>query len=73
MEEEYRERFRAVRLFFLEASTTPAQRAAILRRYDVGWVVVDKTRGRPSLPPGLKLEYGDERYSLYRVGRKEQA
>jgi hypothetical protein len=73
MEDEYRERFRAARLFFLEASTTPAQRAAILRRYDVGWVVVDKTRGRPSLPPGLKLEYGDERYSLYRVGRKEQA
>ena len=73
MEDEYRDRFRAARLFFLEPSTTPAQRAAILRRYDVGWVVVDKTRGRPSLPPGLKLEYGDERYSLYRVGREDQA
>jgi hypothetical protein len=73
MEDDYRERFRAARLFFLEPSTTLAQRAAILRRYDVGWVVVDKTRGRPSLPPGLKLEYGDERYSLYRVGREEQA
>jgi hypothetical protein len=72
MEDEYRDRFRAARLFFLEPSTTPAQRAAILRRYDVGWVVVDKTRGRPRLPPGLKLEYGDERYSLYRVGREEQ-
>lgn len=72
-EDDYRERLRAARLFFLEPSTTPAQRAAILRRYDVGWVVVDKTRGRPSLPPGLKLEYGDERYSLYRVEREEQA
>jgi hypothetical protein len=72
-EDDYGERLRAARLFFLEPSTTPAQRAAILRRYDVGWVVVDKTRGRPSLPPGLKLEYGDERYSLYRVGREEQA
>jgi uncharacterized protein DUF6541 len=72
-EDDYRERLRAARLFFLEPSTTPAQRAAILRRYHVGWVVVDKTRGRPSLPPGLKLEYGDERYSLYRVAREEQA
>lgn len=72
-EDDYRERLRAARLFFLEPSTTPAQRAAILRRYDVGWVVVDKTRGGQSLPPGLKLEYGDERYSLYRVEREEQA
>jgi hypothetical protein len=72
-EDDYRERLHAVRLFFLEPSTTPAQRADILRRYDVGWVVVDKTRGRPSLPPGLKLEYEDERYSLYRVGREERA
>jgi hypothetical protein len=72
-EDDYRERLRAARLFFLEPSTTPAERAAILRRYDVGWVVVDKTRGRPSLPPRLKLEYADERYSLYRVEREEPA
>jgi hypothetical protein len=72
-EDDYRERLRAARLFFLEPSTTPAERAAILRRYDVAWVVVDKTRGRPSLPPRLKLEYGDERYSLYRVEREEPA
>jgi hypothetical protein len=71
--EDYRERLRAARLFFLESSTTTAERAAILSRYRVGWVVVDKTRGRPSLPPGLTLEYGDERYSLYRVEREEQA
>jgi hypothetical protein len=72
-EDDYRERLRAARLFFLEPSTTPAERAAILMRYDVGWVVVDKTRGRPSLPPRLKLEYADERYSLYRVEREEPA
>jgi hypothetical protein len=71
--DDYRERLRAARLFFLEPSTTPLERAAILRRYRVGWVVVDTTRGRPSLPPGLTLEYRDERYSLYRVGRQEQA
>jgi hypothetical protein len=73
MGNQYRERLRAARLFFLELSTTPAERVAILRRYHVGWVVVDKTRGRPSLPPGLTLEYGDARYSLYRVAREEQA
>jgi len=72
-ESDYRERLRAAHRFFLERSSTPAQRAGILRRYQVEWVVVDKTRGRPALPPGLTLEYGDERYALYRVGREEQA
>jgi hypothetical protein len=71
-EDDYRERLRAARLFFLEPSTPPAERAAILRRYRVGWVVVDRSRGRSSLPPGLTLEYADERYSLYRVGREER-
>lgn len=74
-EHDYDARQRAARLFFLAPSTTSGERAAILRRYRVEWVVVDKTRGDPSLPPDLMLEYTDARYALYRVhsGREEPA
>lgn len=66
-EQGYAARQSAARDFFLEAATTPAQRAALLRRFGVGWVVVDKTRGSPKLPGDLALEYEDPRYALYRV------
>ncbi|HEY3106783.1 MAG TPA: DUF6541 family protein [Gaiellaceae bacterium] len=66
--EDYAKRQRAVRLFFLDPAATPAQREQILARYGVQWVVVDKTRGRPALPPGLVPEYRDSRYELYRIG-----
>jgi hypothetical protein len=70
-EEDYRERQRAARLFFLEPSATAAERAAILRHYGIEWVVVDKTRGRPRLPAGLIPVYADERYVLYRAGQEQ--
>lgn len=70
--EDYAERQRAARLFFLEPATTAAERAAILRRYSVQWVVVDKTRGRPRLPDGMIPVFADERYVLYQA-RQEQA
>jgi hypothetical protein len=64
---DYVRRRRAARLFFLDPATTPAERAGILVRYQVDWVVVDKTRGEPELPGGLALAYADTRYALYRV------
>jgi hypothetical protein len=64
---DYLRRRRAARLFFLDPAVTPAERAAILVRYGVEWVVVDKTRGEPRLPSGLALTYADARYALYRV------
>lgn len=71
--EDYALRQRAARLFFFEQSTTPGQRAAILRRYGVRWVVLDKTRGRPNLPRDLELAYADARYALYKVVEEEEA
>jgi hypothetical protein len=68
--EDYRARSRAARLFFLEPAASAAERAAILRRYDVGWVVVDKTRGRTELPAALTRVYEDGRYALYRVEKE---
>jgi hypothetical protein len=68
--EGYRARSRAARLFFLEPGASAAERAAILRRYDVGWVVVDKTRGRTELPTALTRVYEDGRYALYRVEKE---
>jgi hypothetical protein len=65
--EDYSRRQRAVRLFFRDPAATPAQREQILASYGVQWVVVDKTRGRPELPPGLLPEYRDSRYELFRV------
>jgi hypothetical protein len=64
---DYLRRRRAARFFFLDPATTPAERADILVRYQVDWVVVDKTRGEPQLPGGLALAYADTRYALYRV------
>jgi hypothetical protein len=69
-DEDYVARSRAARLFFLEPSTPASERAAILRRYDVSWVVVDKTRGQTELPTGLTRIYEDGRYALYRVGKE---
>jgi hypothetical protein len=66
-EEDYHARSRAARRFFLEPGASPAERVQTLRRYSVGWVVVDKSRGVPSLPSWLELEYEDGRYALYRV------
>jgi hypothetical protein len=69
-DDDYRARSRAARLFFLEPSTPASPRAAIVRRYGVGWVVVDKTRGQTELPTGLTRIYEDGRYALYRVGKE---
>ncbi len=69
-DEDYRARSRAGRVFFFEPSVPASERAAILRRYGVGWVVVDKTRGRTELPAGLARVYEDGRYELYRVGEE---
>ncbi len=68
--EDYRARSRAARLFFLEPGISAAERAAVLQRYDVGWVVVDKTRGRTELPARLTLVYEDGRYALYRAEKE---
>jgi hypothetical protein len=69
-DEDYRARSRAARLFFREPSTPVSERAAILRRYRVRWVVVDKARGQTQLPTGLTRIYEDGRYALYRVGKE---
>ena len=69
-EEDYRARSRAARRFFLEPTVSPAERLDTLRRYSVDWVVVDKSRARPTLPPGLQLVYRDARYALYRVEKE---
>lgn len=70
--EDYGLRQRSTDLFFFEPAATQAERAAVLRRYRVDWVVVDETRGQPLLPPGLALEYRDARYALYRVEAREE-
>jgi hypothetical protein len=70
LEADYRARSRAARGFFLEPSVSTAERADTLRRYSVDWVVEDKSRARPSLPPGLQLVYQDGRYALYRVEKE---
>jgi hypothetical protein len=69
-EEAYRLRSRAARLFFLEPGVSAAERETVLRRYGVDWVVVDKTRGQPDLPPSLETVYEDARYALYRAGQE---
>jgi hypothetical protein len=71
---EYVARVEAVHDFFLEQAVDAEERATVLRRYRVSWVVLDTTRGRPALPEGLTRVYGDARYELYRVdGRQEPA
>jgi Family of unknown function (DUF6541) len=69
-EQDYRARSCAAREFFLDPSFSAAARAEILRRYRPSWVVVDKTRGQPALPPELALVYEDDRYALYRVEKE---
>jgi hypothetical protein len=65
--EDYRARSRAVHRFFLEPAVSPVDRVDTLRRYSVDWVIVDKSRARPTLPLVLQLVYEDRRYALYRV------
>ena len=65
--EDYRLREQAARRFFFDADATAQERAGILRRLGVRWVVVDRTRGEPTLPNGLGLVYSDRRYAFYRV------
>jgi hypothetical protein len=65
--DDYRLRERSAELFFFEPAATRAERAAVLRRYGVDWVVVDESRGRAQIPSGLMLEYRDARYAFYRV------
>ncbi len=65
--EDYRLREQAAQSFFFDTGATAQERAGILRRLGVRWVVVDKTRGEPTLPSGLGLVYSDRRYALYRV------
>jgi hypothetical protein len=67
-EDDYAQRRRSAELFFF-AAASPAERAAVLRRYRVDWVVVDESRGEPRLPDDLELAYRDARYALYRVDR----
>jgi hypothetical protein len=69
-QEDYRLRSRATRRFFLDPGVSAVERETILRRYGVGWVVVDETRGHPDLPADLELVYEDARYALYRVGQE---
>jgi hypothetical protein len=68
--EDYGLRSRATQRFFLEPGVSVAEREATLRRYSVDWVVVDKTRGQPELPPDVERVYEDGRYALYRVGQE---
>jgi hypothetical protein len=73
-DEDYDERARSVQRFFLDPQATLEKRQAALDRYSVSWVLVDRTRGTPALPPGLTQVYADDRYVLYRVeAREEQA
>ena len=71
---DYRARDEAVRRFFFDPGVTPEERGAVLERYQVAWIIVDRTRGSPRLPAGLTRVYADGRYVLYRVdARQEQA
>jgi hypothetical protein len=73
-DEDYDERLQSVQRFFLEPETTVEERRAVLDRYSVSWVLVDRTHGTPAFPAGLTKVYADDRYVLYRVGgREEQA
>jgi hypothetical protein len=65
--EDYRLREQAARRFFFDQEATTQERTAILMRLGVRWVVVDKTRGEPTLPGELRVVYSDQRYALYRV------
>jgi hypothetical protein len=69
---DYAARDAAVRAFFDEPDVSPAERAGVLQRYGVSWVVVDKARGTPTLPGGLTPVYADDRYLLYRVDERQE-
>jgi len=70
--EGYALRRRAARSFFFDPAASRAGRARVLLRYGVGWVVIDRTRGRPALPANLRLVYADSRYALYRLTRRQE-
>jgi hypothetical protein len=54
--------------FFDRPEVSDARRLAILRSYDAGWLLVDRSRRYPRvLVAGLAPVYRDARYSLFRV------
>jgi hypothetical protein len=69
---DYRARDAAADRFFFEPDVSPDERAVVLRRYGVSWVVVDLSHGHPVLPSGLTEVYADERYVLYRVETRQE-
>ena len=48
---DYDERAKSVQRFFLAPGVSPEEREAVLDRYAVSWVVVDRTRGTRSCRP----------------------
>lgn len=62
----YERQWDAVRFFF-RTDVTDAERWAILRRYDVGWIVVDRHQRSTRFVQRLRRTYTDTRYRLYRV------
>lgn len=62
-------RRRDVIRFFFRDGVSDRERRVLLRRYHVGWVLVDRERRYPrDFLRYLHLEYEDGRYALYRVG-----
>ena len=68
----YERQWDAVRFFF-RPEVSDAERWAILRRYGVGWVVLDRRQRSTRFVDRLRLVYSDGRYGLYRVSANLQA
>jgi hypothetical protein len=62
----YERQWDAVRFFF-RTDVTDAERWAILRRYDVAWIVVDRHQRSTRFVQRFRRTYADTRYRLYRV------
>jgi hypothetical protein len=61
-------RRRDVLRFFSDPRTTPAERRAILSRYDVSWILADKQRRWPErFLASYPVVFSGPRYVLYRV------
>jgi hypothetical protein len=69
---DYDARAQSVQRFFFEPGVTHEEQQAVLDRYSVSWVLVDRSRGTPTLPEGLTRVYADDRYVLYRVDAREE-
>jgi hypothetical protein len=69
---DYDARAQSVQRFFFEPGVTHEEQQAVLDRYSVSWVLVDRSRGTPTLPDGLSRVYADDRYVLYRVDAREE-